>query len=106
MDQGVFTSTYLPIYEVFEYTLEYASVLYVQKRYQVHLASSTERHYLGLQRLCLVDMYFHTRQSQHPVFFYLHVIQQANKDICTNHLQAVRFSLDMFQTFLAQQYPV
>ena len=51
------TSTYLPIEEVLEYLLEYASFLQVEKLYPLHLANNTKRNYVAFLWINLTCMY-------------------------------------------------
>ena len=47
--------------KVSEYPQKHASVLHVQKLYQVHLANSTGHDYLVFAQFDLVDTYFHSK---------------------------------------------
>ena len=80
------TSTYLTTQEVLEYPLEYASIFHAQKLCRVHLANSTRHEYLALLQFDLVYTFFYFRQGLWLVFFYIHVVRQADIDICVNHL--------------------
>ena len=94
------TSTYSPTQEVLEYALEHASIFHVQKLYQVYYANSIKRDYF--YKLVLLKCIFFTPDKVNGLpFFDLHAAQQADINICINHLQVVRFFLDMFQTYLA-----
>ena len=59
----VITSTYLHTQEVLEDSLEYVSILYVQKLCHVCLANSTKHGFLGLLQFHISFVYFHSIQS-------------------------------------------
>lgn len=77
------------------YPLEHSSIPHVQKLYQVQLATSTKCNFLDLQWLDLVSLYFYSRETQYSIFFSLHVVHLADINLCINHLQVVRFPMDV-----------
>ena len=49
------------IQEVLEYPQKHALILHIQKPYQVRLANTTGRDYLGLVQFDLIDTYFYSK---------------------------------------------
>ena len=96
-----FTGTYLFTLEVIGYFLEYASILHVQKLYQVYQVVCDYRIFShSVWAICIFTPFL---LSQYLAIFDIHVVYQANIDICINYLQVVRSNLIMFQICLAQK---
>ena len=55
------TSIHSPNQEVPEYLQKHASILHVQKLYQVHPANNTGRSYLVLVQFDLINTYFYSK---------------------------------------------
>ena len=78
-------SIHSPNQEALEYPQKHASILHIQKLYQIRPAKSTRHDCLSLVQLDLVCMYFCSKWGLFPVFFGLHVVHQVNKGIYTIH---------------------
>ena len=63
------TLNYSPTQKVFHYVLEYASISFLQKLYQVHIGISAKENYLGTIQLDLTRSCFCSSWSKRYVFF-------------------------------------
>lgn len=63
------TLSYSPTQKVFNYVLEYASISFLQKLYQVHIGISAKQNYLDTIQLDLTRSCFCSSWSERYVFF-------------------------------------
>ena len=79
------TLNYSPTQKVFYYVLEYASITFLQKLYQVHIGISTKHNYLGIIQLDLTRSCFCSQVDVSGTSYLPPCFSQGDLDVCINH---------------------